>query len=189
MDRNNTRAPQSSFTLRGGEQCAAARYSLCSVLLSSRLYCRPRNLTGSAEPRLSSRALPPVGNFTHPRRSFKRYARYGHIIGSFLRCVKEVTGRIPAGRCRYTSGYPDSRGRRLPGHCNACSFRNGRRASILSSPASADPGWGRRCHSNRSAREGRIPGPKRCGRSARRFAAGAFRRRAPRRSSSHRSRA
>ena len=49
-------------------------------LLPSRLYCRYRNHTGSAAMRMyspdGSRTLPPVGNYTLPRRIFLIYVTY-----------------------------------------------------------------------------------------------------------------
>ena len=50
------------------------------ILLSSRLYCRYRNHTGSAATRTlspdGSRTLPPVGNLTLPRRISLIYVTY-----------------------------------------------------------------------------------------------------------------
>ena len=63
--------PEKHLALRDGQVQNMLTHMLRRFLLSSRLYCRPWDHTRSALLLQRSRALPPVGTFTLPRRSFK----------------------------------------------------------------------------------------------------------------------
>lgn len=95
---------------RGLMLCFRYRYlTIRTFLLSSRLYCRFRNCTGSAA--LAGRGLsPPVGNLTPPRRTYYFFVYSIKLLSfavniSFLPCTSNRDSSPPessgsAGCCR-----------------------------------------------------------------------------------------